>query len=59
MGKYDWIVLKFDETPNKMWCQRCNIKTEMPKFAQFEVVIAMTKAFTKLHKNCKGNVKYG
>jgi hypothetical protein len=52
-----WVVLKFDEVPNKMWCKRCGEIVDAPMPCKLDTAIAMSEAFVGVHKNCKEKVK--
>lgn len=53
MGKYDWIVLKYDVTPNQWICERCGEKITSPAPCKIDTAIEMSKGFLKVHKKCK------
>lgn len=54
-GKHDWIVYKYDVTPNEFRCERCGARYAMATPAPIDVMIAAMKAFAKPHKRCKEN----
>ena len=51
--KPNWIVLKIDEMPNVMWCQRCGRKIPFHTPCSLEEAIGFSKAYIKIHKKCK------
>ena len=51
--RIDWIVLKFDESPNKMWCKRCGEMIDAPMPCKIDTATRIMNAFTDAHKKCK------
>jgi len=58
MTKYKWIVLKFDEKPNRMICQRCGASATAPMPCRLEDAEKLMHTFTEIHKKCR-NEKQG
>jgi len=48
-----WIALKYDESPNQLWCRRCGEKREMHLPASIDDAIKQGEAFAESHKFCK------
>ena len=50
----DWIVLKYDVSPNELVCERCGGRQVMPAGPiPTRIFIAIGDAFKQIHKNCK------
>jgi hypothetical protein len=47
-----WVVIKYDEHPVVLLCQRCGDKAPMP-YGLLTTVLAMVKAFEGQHIRCK------
>ena len=52
MTNYEWIVLKIDEKPNKMICQRCSAEAVSPTPCRLEDAGEIFKTFIKIHNRC-------
>ena len=53
MSEYDWIVIKYDEIPNKIICERCGAEAISPTPCRITDAISMWDAFKDNHKKCK------
>lgn len=50
--RYDWIVLKYNVTPNLMLCERCKKTYPIHMPCSIGMAVAMNNQFIKEHKNC-------
>jgi len=58
--KTEWIVLKYDVSPNIMICNRCKKEQVMPEGnISMNMLIAIGECFTKEHKDCKLGTENG
>lgn len=51
--KPSWVVLKYDEQPNRMLCERCKESVVTPMPCRLDTASEIFKAFLKVHKKCK------
>lgn len=57
-AKHPWIILKYDVNPNECICERCGGKQVMPEGSMhIDMMIAIMKAFMRMHKTCKEKTK--
>ncbi len=51
MSRVSWTF--FDSARGDIFCERCGGRSAVPMPAPIPVFVAATKAFNKLHRNCK------
>lgn len=49
----EWIILKYDVTPNQYVCQRCGARREVYLPATIDDFVKQGEAFAESHKHCK------
>ena len=52
MSKYDYIVIDGSKQPSELWCKHCNERQVIPLPMPFDMYVALSKAFIKIHKRC-------
>lgn len=53
--KAEWVIIKYDEKPNKIVCLRCGYSIIAPWPCSINDACRAADAFVEQHKNCKGD----